>query len=173
MAKDLLMWVGEKYYPRIQDFILEADVKGVCKRIGTVPDITPGVSRCFLLHRNGAVKPRCFGWFVIADRVVMITGSDVKALLKKYGNKIKYASREQFPQGERGGGEMVPGGLYIVSPDVFKIAQGIADDAIISGKLNLFSYPYPKLAANFSHFRGYRYIEGDDFMKDMLSRKWG
>ena len=173
MAKDLLMWVGEKYYPRIQDFIEEADLKGVCKRIGTVPALTPGVSRCFLLHRDGAIKPRCFGWFVIADRVVMITGSDVKAILEKYGNKIKYASREQFPQGERGCGEMVPGGLYMVSSDVFKIAAGIAGGISVLGELNLFSYPYPKLAANFSHFRGYRYIDGDAFMKDMLSRKWG
>ena len=173
MAKDLLMWVGEKYYPRIQDFIEEADLKGVCKRIGTVPDITRGVSLCFLLHRDGAVKPRCFGWFIIADIMAMITGAAVTPLLEKYGNKIKYASREQFPQGERGCGEMVPGGLYIVSPDVFKIAQGMADGVNVFVELNLFSYPYPKLAADFSHFRGYRYIDGDAFMKDMLSRKWG
>ena len=173
MSKDLLMWVGEKYYPRIQDFIEEADLKGVCKRIGTVPALTPGVSRCFLLHRDGAVKPRCFGWFIIADIMAMITGAAVTPLLEKYGNKVKYASRSHFPHGERGCGEMAPGGLYIVSGKVFNSAKSLCRGLNPFSDLHTFPYPYPKLAANFSHFRGYRYIDGDAFMEDMLSRKWG
>ena len=173
MTKDLLMWVGEKYYPRIRDFIVEADVKGVCKRIGTVPDITPGKSRCFLLHRDGAVKPRCFGWFVISEITVLVSPELINELLDKYGGKAKLHPRSDFPQGLRGCGEMVPGGLYIVSPDVFNIVLVATDGVSVFGNLNLFPYPYPKLAANFSHFRGYRYIDGDEFMNDMLAKKWG
>ena len=170
MAQDIMMWVGEKHYPRIKDFVDEADVKGVCKRIGTVPDIEPGVSRCFLLHRDGGVQPRCFGWFVIEAICCMVTGAVIHELTEKYGPEVLYAGRTKFPEGERGCGEMRAGGLYIVSDKAWKGSIQDAKEYELHGGLNLFPYPFPKLWKGYSNFRGYSYIDGDQFMADMLAK---
>lgn len=165
MAKDIMMWVGEKYYPTIEKFITEAREKSVCKRIGTVPDIIAGQSRCFLLHWNGTKTPRCFGYFHIWSVCCIITGADVVKLIEKYGNKIRYASRSDFPAGERGCGEMQAGGLYAVSQDVFDEGMRNASDFTLEGGLVVFKQPYPKMSRHLVNFRGYQYIDGDALLE--------
>jgi len=169
MARDIMMFVGEKYYPTAKSFIDEAWQKGVCKRVPNVPGITPGKSRCFLLHRDGGKRPRVIGYFVIEDVAVMISGANLSELIQKYGSSVRYCDRAQFPAGERGCGEMKPGGCYIVSADLWEAAKGVAEENIIGGGLTVFRCPWPKLPANFPHFRGYRYIEGDSFIENL---KW-
>ena len=161
MAKDLMMWVGEKYYPTIEKFIAEARSKGVCKRIGTIPNVVKGKSRCFLLHRNGTKTPRCFGYFNIWNLCCMVTGADLQKLLKKYGASVNYVPRSHFPEGERGCGEMKSGGLYMVSQDVFDDIKRETSGFTIEGGLVVFKQPYPHMSRWLRNFRGYQYIDGD------------
>jgi len=164
MTRDLLMWVGAKYYPHIVDFVEETRVMGVCKRVPVVPDIEPGVSRCYLLHRDGGRRPRCFGYFTISNVAVLVPHLDYDPIFQKYGYGVKYATREDFPEGPRGCGEMKVGGCYIVSDDVFSRAEQ-GETGILFGKsLKLFSYPFPKLPAEYPNFRGVSYIEREAFL---------
>ena len=161
MVKDLMMWVGEKYYPTIDEFITEARVKGVSKRIGTVPNSVSDKSRCFLLHRDGTQTPRCFGYFHIYAVTCMITGADLQELLKKYSGSVRYTLRSQFPAGERDCGEMQPGGLYMVSEDVFDKVKCNASEFTLESGLVVFKQPYPHMSRCLKNFRGYQYVDGD------------
>lgn len=56
-SHDLLMWVGETYYPEPEDFIAECNAQGLSKAIPTSanqepPVINPGRTRVFLVHPN-------------------------------------------------------------------------------------------------------------------------
>lgn len=69
---DYLMWVGSGYYPEVNDFIAEAQDRGVCKRIGTVPmELREAMvsedktARVFLAHDDGATgEGFVFGYFL-------------------------------------------------------------------------------------------------------------
>jgi len=165
MAKDLMMWVGEKYYPTIEKFIAEARSKGVCKRIGTIPNVVKGKSRCFLLHRNGTKTPRCFGYFNIWNLCCMVTGADLQKLLKKYGASVNYVPRSHFPEGERGCGEMVSGGLYLITKDVLCFTLRNTTDIVVDDGLVVLKQPYPKMSRHLVNFRGYQYIDGDALLE--------
>lgn len=175
MVRDLLMWVGAKYYPRIVDFVEEAREKGVCKRVPNVPNITPGESRCYLLHRDGGRRPRCFGYFVIDDVTVLITPETRTALCEKYGLIGGMRERWDFPSGERGCGEMKVGGCYVVSKSVFEEAKKEAKGASVYGDLVLHEYPFPKLPVEYPNFRGVSYIEREAFEAGLTwyqKKKW-
>jgi len=70
---DLLMWVGESYYPSPQDFIDECMKHGICKRIkkGDVPAIMPGFTRLFIIHPHGLGKncPAIIGYSYLTRAV--------------------------------------------------------------------------------------------------------
>jgi len=165
------MFVGRKSYPSINHFINEANLIGVCKSLGTVPDIVPGRSRCFLLHRDGGKRPRCFGWFVIAEVTLLIDRKGFSGERPPYCPGVIYRDKGDFTKTLRRSGEMIPGNLYIISQDVIWTEEKDADGTILSGGLRLFDYPYPKLPANFPSFGGYRYIDGDAFVRTTLKQK--
>lgn len=53
-GKDLIMWIGYHHYPTITDFIEEAQIKGVSKRVSRVPrSLIPGKTRLFFVHDEG------------------------------------------------------------------------------------------------------------------------
>lgn len=57
-ANDLIMWVGETYYPQPEDFIEETKARGLNKAISMStrnppPVINPGKTRLFLIHPKG------------------------------------------------------------------------------------------------------------------------
>lgn len=53
-ATDLMMWIGSSYYPKIEDFVDEAERMGVSKRIAYSPvNIKLGRSLLFLVHDEG------------------------------------------------------------------------------------------------------------------------
>lgn len=174
MVRDILMWVGAKYYPHIVDFVEEAQLKGVCKRVPAVPDITPGESRCYLLHRDGGRRPRCFGYFVINEVAVLVTPETSAALAEKYGLTRGMKERSDFPEGPRGCGEMVTGGCYIVSVSVWKATNAYFAELPIYNDLVLHSYPFPKLPVQYPNFRGISYIEREAFLGGLtwLKRDW-
>ena len=164
MVRDLLMWVGAKYYPHIVDFVKEARLKGVCKRVPGIPDIVPGVSRCYLLHRDGGRRPRCFGYFTISDVAVLVTPETRAALYEKYSLTGGMKERSDFPKGPRGCGEMVVGGCYIVSSAVFEEAKKGIQGYTVYGDMVLHPYPFPKLPVDYPNFRGISYIEREAFL---------
>lgn len=49
---DLLMWVGEKFYPTPDDFVFECRKHGLSKKIplNEPPQIIPGITRLFIIH---------------------------------------------------------------------------------------------------------------------------
>lgn len=167
MVRDLLMWVGAKYYPHIVDFVEEARRKGVCKRVPALPDITPGESRCYLLHRDGGRRPRCLGYFTISDVAVLVTPETVCDLQDKYTCGALYKERSDFPEGERGCGEMKVGGCYIVSEAVWKATNAYFSELPRYNDLILHSFPFPKLPAEYPNFRGISYIEREAFLNGL------
>lgn len=51
----VVMWIGETYYPFVPDFVEEAKIMGVSKRVPRTFDLsvlTPGKSRLLLVHPN-------------------------------------------------------------------------------------------------------------------------
>jgi len=158
------MWVSKEYYPHIIDFVREAQAKGVCKRVPNVPDIKTGVSRCYLLHRDGGVRPRCFGYFVIADLAILVTPETRAALAEKYGSKALMKERSAFPDGERDCGEMKVGGCYMVSASVFEEAKKETQGTNVYGDLVLLPFPFPKLPREYPNLRGISYIEREAFL---------
>jgi hypothetical protein len=164
MVRDLLMWVGEKYYPHIVDFVEEARTKGVCKRVPAPPDITTGESRCYLLHRDGGRRPRCFGYFTISDVAVLVPHLDYDPIFQKYGYGVKYATRGDFYDCERGCGEMKVGGVYIISKFATKVSEPDSFGTYEKRDLVLHAFPFPKLPVEYPNFRGYSYIERDVFL---------
>ena len=167
MAKDILMWVGRCYYPTPWDFIKEALEKGITKRVPNVPDIKRGVSRCYLLHQCGGKRPRCFGYFVISDVAVLCIPEVIASLKAQYGNQITTAPRSAFPAGERVCGEMVMGGYYLCSPNVWEKAKLGRAAVIHSPDIIILPEPWPMLSAGYPHFRGYSYIDGEDWLKTL------
>lgn len=57
-AQDLVMWVGETYYPEPEDYIEETQERGLNKAISVSkrnppPEINPGRTRLWLIHPKG------------------------------------------------------------------------------------------------------------------------
>ena len=53
-----LLWIGEKFYPAPQDFMQEAHVMGVSRRISAVPkEFEVGKTWVFFAHRKTFVEP--------------------------------------------------------------------------------------------------------------------
>lgn len=76
-SADYLQWVGSMFYPTYGDFIQEARNRGVCKRIGKLPNnLVPGESRIFLAHDDGLVGDGfIFGYF-IPDRIEFLADNE-------------------------------------------------------------------------------------------------
>jgi len=77
-AFDLLMWVGESYYPTPQHFVDEVVLQGLNKRLAMrkPPRILPGYTRVFLAHKAGTIRnpdgteskgPVIFGYAYVTD----------------------------------------------------------------------------------------------------------
>jgi len=170
--KDLLIRLGKVSYPTIDHFIAEARAKGVCERISSVPSFLNSESKCYLLHRNNRERVRCFGWFTIGQIAVCIDEAKLPSLQTICGTKLAFCPRSDFPAGERECGEMVPGGIYMVSKSVFDIAKRTAKETDICDDLHTFDKPYPYLQPTFPHFRGYRYIDGEEFLASLKFPRW-
>jgi len=87
---DLLMWVGESYYPTPQHFIDEVLAQGLNKRLSLrqPPRILSGYTRLFLAHKAGTVRrpdgteetgPVIFGYAYVTD--VFYTMPDDKRMV--------------------------------------------------------------------------------------------
>lgn len=69
-AANYLQWVGAASYPTVNHFIDEAERKGVCKKIGTLPDdLVPNESRVFLAHDDGLTGEGFIFGYYVPDRI--------------------------------------------------------------------------------------------------------
>lgn len=118
-------------------------------------------------------RPKCFGYFRISKVTILVDIFTINEVLDKTNGKATLCMRDEFPPGDRKCGEMVVGGVYLVSDSVFEAARKNAKGTDLYGDLNVFDKPYPMLASNFSHFRGYRYINGDQFIENMKPHREG
>lgn len=165
-APDVIMWVGSKFYPTIDSYVIEGMNQGCAKRLpkGLPNDIVPGKSRCFLAHDEG-IKGQgvIFGFFVISGVEVIL---DDEEKIAKYQQEhaqlnVKPVSWEQVKQEVRRlCGTRVYGGSYLVSENdmdrVWEVAEPLADKCDIRGSMVVLLHriPYPRI-----RFRGWRYME--------------
>jgi hypothetical protein len=62
MGKTGLLWIGEKFYPTVQDFMREAAQLGISRRLSAVPrDFKLGTTWVLLAHPKAVVCPVCGG----------------------------------------------------------------------------------------------------------------
>jgi len=103
-ATDLMMWVGSSYYPRIEDFVEEAERVGVSKRIAYPPvNIKLGRSFLFLTHddsrRSDCKVCRGTGTKDGHLRVCLyVKGGASKTLRDPSNNELVVKSKRAFQQ---------------------------------------------------------------------------
>lgn len=88
-----LIWIGERFYPTPQHFILEAQTQGISRRLATVPrGLVIGETRIYLAHRKVFVGkpeqvPAIFAWFVPTGLQYVVRPTDgsekIEALSKR------------------------------------------------------------------------------------------
>ena len=94
-----LLWVGEKFYPKTEDFIAEAAVMGISRRLTAIPKgLEVGKTLVLFAHRHGGARPetgeRGPGIFsaIIPSRIEYVVKDDDKpeklAALEKRGVEL-------------------------------------------------------------------------------------
>lgn len=89
-----LLWIGEQFYPTPQDFLREARLQGISRRISTVPrDLVIGETGVLLAHRkairsvDGTFLPGIVSMFRPTAVEYVVTGNesddDLEALHKR------------------------------------------------------------------------------------------
>jgi hypothetical protein len=159
---DILIWVGKSYYKAKEDFIREASMIGVMRRVPKVPNVEVGKSRCFLIYEAEKGKPEIFGYFTIGSiGYVVNRGESVPEELEKRGVKPINIYSDPLPR--RGCGQIIVGGIYVLSEEDFEKCRDLADSSNLSGNLTILDPPIPWWG---QHFRGFRYIDGEALLQD-------
>lgn len=143
-VQDFLMFVGSSYYPTVKDFVGEAALLGVSKRIGLIPsDMQVGRSRVFLAHEGpgglitcpvckggedrfdckrcrgmGAAREHIiFGFFSVSGIDLIVRDEDIDALADKIARTDvrQVTVSEAVLEPARGCGHRKVGGMYLVS----------------------------------------------------------
>jgi hypothetical protein len=170
-APDLVMWVGTKFYPTIDSYVVEAMNLGCCKRVPILPsDVVPGKSRVFLAHDEGKKgQGRIFGFFLMSGVEVILDDPDkIAKYQREYENlNIKAVSSVQAnTEPRRLCGQRSYGATYLVSGKdmdlAFQAAKPLAGKADVKGDLVILlnPIPYPRM-----RFRGWRYMEPEFLAK--------
>lgn len=170
-APDLIMWVGKKFYPRMDDYIREAMNLGCAKRIGPLPDdVVPGKSRVFLAHDEG-VKGQgvIFGFFVLSGvEIILDDEAKIEEYKKRHAqlNIHQVTSTQVVSEPRRLCGQRHYGAAYLVSErdmdKVVEAAEPLSGKVDVQGALVVLLHriPYPRL-----RFRGWRYMEPEFLAK--------
>ena len=167
---DILMGVGQKYYPTPKHFIKEAKKLGVCKRIPTIPKyLCFDKSRIWLVHWR---TREIFAYFIPTRVEIVGDNEQLVEQAKKYGAKIKKVDAATVAaEPARGCGHRVFGGGYVVSypnPETMKKAledarsQGLLNDKdiFLAGPLVVLQ-KHRRIKYRGPFTRGYRYIKVD------------
>ncbi len=170
-APDLVMWVGTKFYPTIDSYVVEAMNLGCCKRVPKLPeDAVPGTTRVFLAHDEGKKEEgRIFGFFVLSGvEIILDDPEKIAKYRQEYENlNIKAVSSvEAHTEPRRLCGQRYYGACYLVSGQdmdvAFKAAEPLAGKADVKGDIVVLMNPilYPRM-----RFRGWRYMEPEFLAK--------
>lgn len=96
MGPALMIWVGEKFYPRPRDFLLESGVQGVSRRIKTVPKNFEVGKTWVLLAHNKTIDlgealspeerfdPGIFSMYRPTSIEVIVDGTESDAEIESY-----------------------------------------------------------------------------------------
>jgi len=173
--QDLIINIGESFYPDIEDFIEEARTMGISRKLPFLPNgFETGKTRCFIMHKAGTKRRRLVGFFIIDGLEVVV--EDKRALEDKAREFVELGAMpismaEIKSEPLRGCGYRKPGGVYIVqhlTPEqVLEIAElsDLKKDIFAKGKLVVFPKPFP--VAGTEHFRGFKLIDGDQLIGDL------
>jgi hypothetical protein len=170
-APDLIMWVGTKFYPTIDSYIVEAMNLGCCKRVPKLPeDAVPGKTRVFLAHDEGKKgQGVIFGFFVLTGvEIILDDPEKIAEYQRSYENlNVKIVSSTQAAvEPKRLCGQRIYGMSYLVSgQDVdaaMQAAEPLSGKADVKGDIVILMnpIPYPRF-----RFRGWRYMEPEHLAK--------
>ena len=143
---DYLMWVGEMHYPRIQDFLDEAEIQGVSKRLSRFPrEMVPGKSRVFLAHDEGQTgRGVIFGYFTV-ERLEVLNINPLEPLPVHNRNDVTFLGIEDLAaEKQRGCGyRNAHGARYATSlPNIDEDAMREIDaETMAHGPLVVFKRP--------------------------------
>ena len=180
MAKDIMVWVGEGFYPKAKDFINEASNLGISRKLAVMPEgIELGKSRMWFMHRDDTESGKLIGYTKIDKFEVVVNDPDSLTALEKdvqdAGGEL-YRTEQVAMEPLRGCGRRKPGGVYLVKrltdAAKFKIAsmKEIDKDIFLEGETVFFAPPY--IIANTEYYRGYRFVDGDDMLGDLQARQY-
>ena len=177
---DVVIWIGDAFYPKAEDFINEAKALGLSRKFPQLPDgLEVGKSRVFMMHKCGTQSGKIFGYFVVGGLEIIVQDPDnmpqgAKDLVNK--GVIALSAARAALEPKRGCGYRSPGGVYIINrmdqDAIIELAkmEDLDKDVLLKGQLVLFSKPWP--VANTSHYRGYSQIDGDELIGDLMAGQY-
>lgn len=178
-AVDLLMWVGNKFYPSRHDFLHEARTMGACKRVPMLPRaVVAGKSRVFLAHNEvisgkegQGGSPGIFAYFVVNGITFITTpGTNIPEELKKRGvTEWEYKEGRPGFADERGCGSLAIGGTYLLSEKDMQKVSDIAKSGTVSGQIVELDEPIPLKQ---KRIRGYKHVSGDEILSGAAEKRW-
>lgn len=120
-GSDLLMWVGYHSYPTIAEFVQEAQVHGISKRISRIPhDLELGKTRIFLAHDEGVKGDGVIFGYGVVDAVEVIVRDSQEisdSVLERIADNHTIINTVTESQANlevyRGCGRRVVGGIYL------------------------------------------------------------
>jgi hypothetical protein len=133
-----LLWIGEKFYKSPREFMLEAAVQGISRRLSAVPrEFKPGETWVLFAHPKAIFKPR---------KVVQPDGRGFDYAIEREDGELEQsdAGGRLLFEAESDAGEMaaqldisepryVPGVFYIAKPEGFEyIVKQSTYDAVLA-----------------------------------------
>lgn len=165
---DILMGVGQRFYPTPKDFINEAKNLGVSKRIPTIPRFFCfGRSKVWLVHWR---TREIFAYFIPMKLEIIGANEELLKLSKKYEANVEEIPPEQAAaEPARGCGYRSVGGGYAVAYNDTETLERVLEDAkkqgLLNGKDIFLAGPLVVLKRKIKYTgkftRGYRYIRVD------------
>ena len=177
---DVVIWIGDAFYPKAEDVINEAKALGLSRKFPQLPEgIEIGKSRVFMMHKCGTQSGKIFGYFVVGGLEIIVQDPDnmpqeAKDLVNKGVVALSAARAALEPK--RGCGYRSPGGVYVVNrmdqDAIIELAkmEDLDKDILLKGQLVLFPKPWP--IANTGHYRGYSQIDGDELIGDLMASQY-
>lgn len=170
-APDLVMWVGTKFYPTIDSYVVEAMNLGCSKRVPQLPeDAVPGKTRVFLAHDEGKTgQGVIFGFFVLTGvEVILDDPEKIAKYQDEYANLniTPVSSVQAYAEPRRLCGVRAYGAAYLVSGQdmdlAYQAAEPLAGKADVKGDIVVLlrPIPYPRI-----RFRSWRYMEPEFLAK--------
>lgn len=179
-ASDYLMWVGAGSYPTIDDFINEAAVQGVSKRLSRLPfNFELGTTRIFLAHDEGQIGDGViFGYFIVTRVEALVDPEQPSMIKDRYGDRadVTYLdpNLDTLMEAERGCGRRDQhDALYAACYAPAEAFVDLPDGVTARGSLIVLDQPvdYTALTGKTRRFRSFAKIDGDAVLTSDAKRE--